>query len=319
MGWLPLWLRLASPIAPLVNLAMSIRPLAKLAKTLGGIDQQRAIPKLYRRTGRHALDSARISNAGKAEPVILWLDSFTDSFSPGVTEQAAALLRAAGYRPVAPPRGLCCGLTWVSTGQLDTAKTIMRRTVAALDDGSSTPIVVLEPSCGAALRTDIVELLDTDAARRVSERVQSLAEALNGRGLQFNQSVPAKALAQFHCHQRSTFGTKADTELLIAAGMDVNSVTDGCCGLAGNFGFEKGHYDVSVTCAEQSFMPALRNAGPDDEVVADGFSCRLQIEQVGKSPSKHLAQLLHERLIPAPREALEQAPVREGLLDSNAT
>ncbi|WP_434614160.1 FAD-binding and (Fe-S)-binding domain-containing protein [Arthrobacter sp. A5] len=308
MGWLPLWLRLASPIAPLVNLAMGIPGVAKLARTLGGIDQQRAIPKLYRRTGRSALrrtpapdtatpEMATPDMAG-AQPVIVWLDSFTDSFSPGITGQAVALLRAAGYQTLPPPRGLCCGLTWVSTGQLDAAKTIMRRTVAALDDGSETPIIVLEPSCGAALRTDVVELLNTDAAKRVSARVKSLAEALSGRGLDFDHSMPTKALAQFHCHQRSTFGTEADTELLISAGLDVTSVTDGCCGLAGNFGFEKGHYDVSVACAEQSFMPALQQAGPEDEVVADGFSCRLQIEQIGKSPSKHLAQLLHERLIP---------------------
>lgn len=298
MGWLPLWLRLASPVAPLVNLAMGIAPLARLAKALGGIDQQRVIPKLYRRTGRGALHRTAAPDAAGAQPVILWLDSFTDSFSPGVTGQAAALLRGAGYRPVPPARGLCCGLTWVSTGQLDVAKTVMRRTVTALDDGSETPIIVLEPSCGAALRTDIVELLNTDAAKRVSARVKSLAEALNGRGLEFDQSMPTKALAQFHCHQRSTFGTEADSELLISAGLDITSVTDGCCGLAGNFGFEKGHYEVSVTCAEQSFMPALRQAGPGEEVIADGFSCRLQIEQIGKSPSKHLAQLLYERLIP---------------------
>ena len=160
-------------------------------------------------------------------------------------------------------------------------------------------IVVLEPSCAAALRGDAPELLQTSEARGVAERIRTLAEILHHCDLDFDP-LDQKAIGQFHCHHRAVFGTEPDRRLLERLGIDLDSVDEGCCGLAGNFGFEQGHYDVSVTCAEQSFMPALRQH-PESMVLADGFSCRLQIQQLGERDSLHLAQLLRRQLRLHPR------------------
>jgi Fe-S oxidoreductase len=188
---------------------------------------------------------------------------------------------------------VCCGLTWVSTGQLNVARRVMRRAIDVLD-ATTGDIVVLEPSCAAALRDDAPGLLQTDASRRVADRVRTLGEVLVDAELDL-EPLDASAVAQFHCHHRAVFGTEPDRSLLARLGVDLTSVDEGCCGLAGNFGFERGHYDVSVTCAEQSFLPSLREQ-PDAMVLADGFSCRVQIDQLGDRRALHLAQLLVSRL-----------------------
>jgi FAD/FMN-containing dehydrogenase/Fe-S oxidoreductase len=286
MGWLPLWLSLARHLPRSANLLLRSKTLARL----GGIDTRRAVP---------ALSTERLSLARKpvaapdSRPLTLWIDTFTASFGPGVANDAQALLLAAGYDVTVVGPDVCCGLTWVSTGQLDTARRVMTRAVRRL---SETPgeVVVLEPSCAAALRGDAPELLKTPEAEAVGRRIRTLAEALEGCDLEF-EPVDQEAVGQFHCHHRAVFGTAPDRALLARLGVDLTSVDEGCCGLAGNFGFEQGHYDVSVTCAEQSFMPALRDH-PSAMVLADGFSCRLQIEQLGGRRPLHLAQLLRRQL-----------------------
>jgi Fe-S oxidoreductase len=237
---------------------------------------------------------------------VLWLDTFTSSFSPAVVAAAAAVLAALGYTVEPAGHRLCCGLTWVSTGQLDVARRVMRRTMAALQR-SDGPVVVLEPSCAAALRDDSVKLLGSDAVRGVASRVHTLAEVV-GDDLPPAASGSAAApggrvIAQFHCHQRAVLGTVPDEALLGKLGYHVTSVQEGCCGLAGNFGFEAGHFDVSASCAEESFLPYLA-ADPQAVVLADGFSCRLQMEQLGAEALAgrrplHLAELL-ARHLPAP-------------------
>ena len=130
---------------------------------------------------------------------------------------------------------------------------------------------------------------------RVADRIRSLAEVLSERPFPASPG-PVKTVAQFHCHQRATFGTTSDRGVLQAAGVSVESVDEGCCGLAGNFGFESGHYDVSVACAEEALLPALRRHPVDQPVLADGFSCRLQIEQLAGRRAMHLAELLLDRM-----------------------
>lgn len=291
MGWLPLWLSLARRLPRSANLLLRSKTLARL----GGLEPRRAVP---------ALSTSRLSIAGTqnaapgSRPLTLWIDTFTASFGPDIAEDAQVLLEAAGYDVTMAGPDLCCGLTWISTGQLDTARRVMSRAVRAL---SKTPgdVVVLEPSCAAVLRGDAPELLKTPEAEAVGRRIRTLAEALEGRDVQF-EPVDQKAVGQFHCHHRAVFGTAPDRGLLARLGVDLTSVDEGCCGLAGNFGFEQGHYDVSVTCAEQSFLPALRH-NPSSMVLADGFSCRLQIEQLDGRRPLHLAQLLRRQLIDADR------------------
>lgn len=299
MGWLPLLLVFGRRAARPVNWLLGFAVVNKLAKKVGGIDQRRAIPRLATWSFRRWFRSRPRAQHG--DRVVLWLDSFTSSFSPEVARDAVLVLESAGYQVDVTSEGLCCGLTWVSTGQLGVARRIMQRTVNELDVPSDDrPIVVLEPSCGAALRTDVPELLGGEAAHRVADRVRSLAEAMQGRELALPATDPVDAVVQFHCHQRAVFGTEADRILLERMGVVLRSVDEGCCGLAGNFGFEDGHYDVSRTCAEQSFLPHLDRHPAEAPVLADGFSCRVQIDQIGGRDSKHLAQLLRQRLVPTP-------------------
>lgn len=288
MGWLPLWLLAARRFPRLANGMAKRRILARL----GGIDPRRAIPTLSTRP-MNLVHSPHEGAPSPSRKVTLWIDTFTASFGPAIAEDAQALLLAAGYDVTVVGPDVCCGLTWVTTGQLGKARRVMGRAVTRLNDAPG-EIVVLEPSCAAALRGDSPALLQTPEAHAVGERIRTLAEILNDCDLDF-EPVDQSAVAQFHCHHRAVFGTDPDRRLLARLGVDLNSVDEGCCGLAGNFGFERGHYDVSVTCAEQSVLPVLREH-PEAMVLADGFSCRLQIQQLGERDSLHLAQLLRRQL-----------------------
>jgi Fe-S oxidoreductase len=204
---------------------------------------------------------------------------------------------AAGHDVTVVGPEVCCGLTWLATGQLDRAAKVMRRTTAALDAVRG-PVVVLEPSCAAALRGDLPGLLGTPAATNAAARVRTLAEVLLDADLPL-APLREELVAQFHCHQRAVLGTAADRALLGRLGATVASVDEGCCGLAGGFGLERGHAEVSRVCAEQSFLPVLA-ARPDARVLADGFSCRLQVEHLSGRTPLPLARLLASRLRPRP-------------------
>ena len=198
--------------------------------------------------------------------MLLWVDTFTDHFSPEVGQAAVAVLEDAGFRVEIPRRATCCGLTWISTGQLDGARRQLRRTLETLGPelARGIPIVGLEPSCTAALRSDAVELLPRRAARgrRSAASLRTLAELLAARTSWTPPSLAGvTAVAQPHCHQHAVMGWDADAALLAAAGADVTAV-GGCCGLAGNFGVERGHYDVSVAVAETALLPAVRRPRP---------------------------------------------------------
>ena len=211
-----------------------------------------------------------------------------------------AALEALGYRVEVPSAPVCCGLTWHSTGQLAQAKKVLAATLGVLkpwlDD--EVPIVGLEPSCLAALKTDAIELLPDDpAAKQASVSVRSLAEVLRPHAgeLRARSAAPpaagaVRALVQVHCHQHADLGFDADREVLAALGVEADVLDSGCCGLAGNFGFERGHYEVSQACAERVLYPALR-AGQEAQVVADGYSCRTQIRQGVDRDPVHLAHL----------------------------
>jgi len=226
------------------------------------------------------------------------VDTFTNAFAPGVGKAAVQVLEAAGYSVRIPARPVCCGLTWISTGQLDGARRQLRRTLRelapALDEGI--PVVGLEPSCTAVLRGDITELLPADPrARDVPGAVKTLAELLRGTdGWSPPDLSGVSGVAQPHCHHHAVLGWDADAALLAEAGAQVKAV-GGCCGLAGNFGVERGHYDVSRAVAETALLPAVRDA-EDAVVLADGFSCRTQLDQLARVSGTHLAQLLASRL-----------------------
>ena len=209
--------------------------------------------------------------------VWIWADSFTDHFLPQTAHAAIRVLEAAGLRVRVIDEDACCGLTWVTTGQLDRARTIMARTVATLAPyvASGVPVVGLEPSCLATLRSDAVELTDDPRAGEVGAGMLTLAELLERIDWTPPDLTGVEVVAQPHCHHSSVLGWAADERLLRAAGATLTRVA-GCCGLAGNFGMERGHYEVSVAVAETNLLPAVR-AHPDAVVLADGLSCRVQL------------------------------------------
>ncbi|WP_340295047.1 (Fe-S)-binding protein, partial [Aquipuribacter hungaricus] len=233
--------------------------------------------------------------------VVLWADSFTDGFSPTVGTAARRVLEDAGYDVVLAGPGACCGLTWISTGQLDAARDRLRGTLDVLSPyvDAGLQVVGLEPSCTAALRGDLPELLaDDERAARVSVAVRTLAEVLTERradGWRVPDLTGVDVLAQPHCHQHAEMGFRADLDLLTGAGATVRALA-GCCGLAGNFGMEAGHYEVSVAVAERALLPALREARPGTVLLADGFSCRTQADDLAGVQGQHLAELLASRL-----------------------
>ncbi len=226
------------------------------------------------------------------------MDSFTDHFAPEVARAAVEVLTAAGYAPEIAAKDACCGLTWISTGQLDAARRILTRTAERLSGAAERgiPIVGLEPSCTGVLRSDLTELVDTDAARAVSKATVTIAELLSRTEGWSPPSLDGRnVIAQPHCHHHAVMGWDADAKLLKRAGATVRRL-GGCCGLAGNFGVERGHYEVSVQVAEQQLLPALRAAGEGDVLLADGFSCRTQAGDLAGVPGKHLVQLLADAL-----------------------
>jgi len=296
LGWLPRWARLASRAPGLANAALRTPALAGLAKRMGGVDARRELPRFAARSFRDWFAARAAAPAGA--PVLLWVDTFTDHFTPEVGQAAVRVLEAAGYAVQIPRQPVCCGLTWISTGQLDGARRQLRRSLRALEPAlrAGTPIVGLEPSCTAVLRGDITGLLPRDPrARQARAATRTLAELLAGTADWAPPDLSGvRAVAQPHCHHHAVMGWHADSALLARAGAEVSAV-GGCCGLAGNFGVERGHYEVSVAVAETALLPAVRGAG-DAVVLADGFSCRTQLGQLARVSGVHLAQLLASRL-----------------------
>ncbi|HEX5567612.1 MAG TPA: FAD-binding and (Fe-S)-binding domain-containing protein [Streptomyces sp.] len=325
MGRLPEWLGWVARTrsAALVNALASVGPLARLAKRLGGIAGERDIPRVADRTFTRWWRERRTPDTA-GTPVVLWPDTFTEHLSPSVGRAAVRVLEAAGLHVVLPPtlrpgrrpvgdarsrsalsllaarRGrVCCGLTYISTGQLDRARTVLRRTLDLLEPVLATdaPLVVLEPSCAAALRTDAPELLHDDPrAARLAARVRTFAETLQEYAPGWAPpALDRPVTGQTHCHQHAVLGDAADRRLRAAAGL-TGELSGGCCGLAGNFGFEKGHYDVSTACAEEQLLPAVRDAPDGAVVLADGYSCRTQLAQLAGVRGRHLAEVLAEAL-----------------------
>ncbi|MCI2237158.1 FAD-binding oxidoreductase [Paenibacillus sp. TRM 82003] len=307
LGWLPRWSRLATLHrfeTKLVNALTGVPALAALAKRVGGIAQERPLPRFAEQTFRAWFGRRPVRTGG--QPVVLWVDSFTEHFSPEVGQAAVTLLEHLGFDVSVTTERVCCGLTWVSTGQLDGAKKQLRASLDALSVPglpADAPVVGLEPSCTALLREDAAELLPDDPrAHALKTRVRTLAELITEQRPDWvpprlDPDGDVRAVVQPHCHQHAVMGFAPDAALLAKAGVDAQ-VLSGCCGLAGNFGAEDGHYDVSVKVAEHALLPALRGIeqDPGAVVVADGYSCRTQSDNLAGVRPKHLAELLVEAL-----------------------
>ncbi|MCL1800741.1 MAG: 4Fe-4S dicluster domain-containing protein, partial [Promicromonosporaceae bacterium] len=341
LGWLPRWLRVLAKVrvfVPLINAVIGIPGVSSLVLRLGGMDPQRSLMKFsrtpfhvwWRRHGRNSLPASadgRLAGVGGASgvggrikvgrahgkrggaagglgrPVVLWTDSFSDGIATSVPKAAVKVLTAAGYQIIVPDEVACCGLTWISTGQLDGARKRLEKLMAVLGPYAvnGIPILGLEPSCTALLRSDLLDLFPDDPrAKAIAAATYTFAELVTDPDTapldwQIPDLSDLTAVVQPHCHHHSVMGFARDEELLKAAGAKIEVVA-GCCGLAGNFGMQKGHYDISVKVAENSLLPALREAPANAEFVADGFSCRTQAAQLVGTEGKALVEVIAERL-----------------------
>ena len=313
LGWLPTWLKFTVHLAPLLNLVLS-SPLGKLVALVGGLTTKRALPTFASAKQLRRELGPNVSGGN----ILLIVDSFTKGFRPEVAGAAQRVLRSTG-NTVECNADVCCGLTLISTGQLGKAKKTLARAAATLDDGTDRPIVVIEPSCAAAFKKDLPELIHTEAARRVSKRIRSFAGMVTelvdaGWQPDWHGGQPPEAVTvQTHCHEYSVFGAKAQTAALAAVGVASVREATGCCGVAGNFGFEPSHFEISMQVAEQALIPALQATAASTPVLADGFSCQMQLMQVDPGRTGlHLAELLDGS--PPPSLNQRDATQKEGKL-----
>ena len=335
LGWLPRLTRVTARVpglARIANAVMSVAPLRSLAFRIIGLDPRRGMPALQSGTftawarrrnlladgvpasassdpisearERDAAPASSMSDSpilsGPRDPggrpyALVWADSFSQTLDDAGARAVVDVLEANGFAPIVAPDA-CCGLTWITTGQLTGAKKHLASLLGVLAPfaASGIPIVGVEPSCTAVLRDDLLDLLPEDPRSvLVSSATHTLAEVLSAvpaseRRLPSLEGV--EIVAQPHCHHYSVMGWDTDQALLESLGARVTRL-EGCCGLAGNFGMEAGHYDLSVAVASHSLLPSL-SAQPDAVYLADGFSCRTQAAQLADRGGVHLATLL---------------------------
>ncbi|HTW09221.1 MAG TPA: FAD-linked oxidase C-terminal domain-containing protein, partial [Acidimicrobiales bacterium] len=305
LGWLPFMARLVnrSHLSAPLNAIAHLPGLSHLATAAAGVEH-RELP-IFAGTSLQQWMAAREAPALRVQyrgEVLLWPDTFTNYFHPHVGMAAVELMESAGWKVTVPPGPVCCGLTWISTGQLAQARRVLSHGMAALAQHAERGglIVGLEPSCTAVLRSDAADLFPDDpTVARVKKQTVTLAELLTAHSPGWKPpQVPEpyrRAIVQLHCHQHAVLDWEADQALWQAAGLEATRLDSGCCGLAGNFGFEPGHRQISEACAERVLMPAVRDAPPTTAVLADGFSCRTQIHLLagGRREAMHTAELLN--------------------------
>jgi Fe-S oxidoreductase len=291
-GWLHRWLVLGRPVAALANAATHAPGLGRLIRRLAGMAPEREVPRLARRSFRSGF---RPPPAPPGAPrVILWPDTFNDTFAPEILDGAARVLAAAGFAVTIPRRRLCCGRPLYEYGWLDQARRLWRRTLDDLADDidAGVTVVGVEPSCVSAFRDELPALFPgVPRAVRLARQTRSLAELLSGTDYRPPRAAPRDVLVQRHCHQAAVLPTEHDIALLRAAGHAVTELDSGCCGMAGAFGFQRHKYELSVALAERVLLPAMRSH-PAALVMADGFSCREQLRQLAGVRAWHLAELL---------------------------
>jgi Fe-S oxidoreductase len=330
-GFVHVWASLVHAVPGLATISNWIAHtpgLGTLAKAVVGMEQKRDVPAFAPVSFKSQFRRRGVRNTGKSQ-VILFADTFNDHFMPETLWAAVDVLERAGFHVVVPMQDLCCGRPLYDYGFVPTAKRwlgqFMRVMQPAIEAGL--PMVVLEPSCAAVFRDELTNLYPTDKdAQRLSSQTFLLSEFLAKHAPEFR--VPAlnrHVLLHGHCHHKNIMGMEDEKKLLDKMGAKLDEPEDGCCGMAGAFGYEQGdHYDVSIKCGERVLLPKVREADAQTLVVADGFSCREQIHQETDRHALHLAQVLQlaERELPAgerPETSIVRARAREHRLASMRT
>ncbi|HEX5474804.1 MAG TPA: FAD-binding and (Fe-S)-binding domain-containing protein [Vicinamibacterales bacterium] len=293
------WARLGSRVPSLVNLVTHAPGLSWLSKRIAGMPAERRVPAFAARTfidWFHGREATASDSTGSRQTVLLWPDTFNNHFHPETAIAATELLESAGFEVMIPERSVCCGRPLYDYGLLTMARARLMDVLDAVREEirNGVPIVVLEPSCAAVFHDELVSMLPNDEdAIRLSQQTFLLAQFVAHHRERFDlPAIDATLLFHGHCHQKAVFGVRDDKELLESLGARVEAPDTGCCGMAGSFGFEAEHYDVSRKVGERVLLPAVREAHATTAVVADGFSCREQIAQLTDRRGLHLAQVL---------------------------
>jgi FAD/FMN-containing dehydrogenase/Fe-S oxidoreductase len=317
-GLMP-WGARAAALAPAwVNL-LTQRPLfANAVRWLGGFAPERPLPAFAAQSFQRWFAARGVRNE-VGRPVLLWADTFNNYFHPETAKAATEVLEAQGCRVEVPRAGLCCGRPLYDHGMLRLAKRQLRHIIAALEPAldRGVPIVVLEPSCAAVFRDELPILLpESHLTRRLRNQTHTLAEFLGKTGIAL-PPLTGRAIVHGHCHQKAILGMEADEKVFDAIGLDYDLLDSGCCGLAGAFGFDRHHYEVSMMIGERVLLPAVRRAASDTLIIADGFSCREQIAHATGRRALHLADVLRLALADERHERRDQAsspPVADPVL-----
>jgi FAD/FMN-containing dehydrogenase/Fe-S oxidoreductase len=289
------WARLASKVPGLVNLATQLPVLRDLAKLASGMPHQRSVPAFAPQTFRAWFERREPVNPDAAL-VMLWPDTFNNYFLPDTSKAAVEVLEAAGFRVTIPESILCCGRPLYDFGMLDRAKGLLLKVLDTLatEIEAGIPIVVLEPSCAAVFRDELLNFFPQDErAHKLARQTYLLSEFLEKRVADFElPKLSAKALIHGHCHHKSLMKMTDEESVLNRMGIAWSAPAPGCCGMAGPFGFDEEKYDVSIAIGELELLPAVRQAPADSLIIADGFSCREQISQCTDRHAMHLAEVI---------------------------
>ncbi|MFZ2490320.1 MAG: FAD-linked oxidase C-terminal domain-containing protein, partial [Thermoanaerobaculia bacterium] len=285
---------LASKFPRLANLAMSL----PFAKKLAGVAKQREMPRFAKKTFRELFLKRAKKAAAGSRRVVLWPDTFNNHFTPDTAMSAAKVLEAAGYEVLIPKERVCCGRPLYDWGFLPAAKKLLRQTMDVLKEelDEGLPVVGLEPSCVAVFRDELPNLFPDDPyAKKLTAAAMTLSEFIvreENAGRFTLPSLQRKAIVQAHCHHNAVMRFDCEESVLRRIGLDLENPDSGCCGMAGAFGFAEEHYEVSMKVGERVLLPMIREADPSTLIIANGFSCREQIEQSTGRETLHLAQVL---------------------------
>jgi Fe-S oxidoreductase len=294
--------RMGSRLAPLSNWLVNTSLNRWLMEIFAGVDRRRPLPQFANETFENWFRKHKAGGDGSKGEVVLFHDTFNNFNTPNVAIAATRFLERSGYRVLLVDKR-CCGRPMISKGMLGAAKENAAWNIDRLAPYAEkgTPIVGLEPSCLLTLRDEYPEFLRTNAAKKVAGNSFLLEEFIQreqsaGRLTIKSNGNRRKVLLHGHCHQRALVGTAPTVAMLKSAGFEVSEVDSGCCGMAGSFGFEKEHYDLSLTIGNRRLAPAVKAAAADVEIVAPGISCRQQIDHLAGRKAKHPGELMWEQM-----------------------
>jgi Fe-S oxidoreductase len=305
------WARIGGRMPRLANFVSHSAVLSPALKRMGGVAAQREIPPFATQTFKQWFRGRQPRRGAKGR-VILWPDTWNNFFHPDVSQAAVEVLEAADYEVTIPEVSLCCGRPLYDYGMLTMARRSLRQVLRALqqDIQDGVPLIGLEPSCVSVFKDEMLSILPRDEdAKRLSKQTFLLSEFLENSGY-IPPALTRSAIVQGHCHHKAVLKIDAEQALMTKLGLNYQLLDDGCCGMAGSFGFEQEKFEVSIAIGERGLLPAVREAGSDVLIVADGFSCREQISQTTDRSALHLSQVLQMALRQRPNGQTRPYPER---------